>query len=186
MLGFEPPHGDPVPAPPASADKPPAADLPALDPQAVTERHEAVIRRIARHRKVSKRGAHRRFVEMLKFLDVCATSEETVSPPPRVDHAWHEFILFTRDYAAYCEERFGFFIHHDPAESADVDAYQRAYFDATLRFGELDGRIWPRPRAGSTRGGSGPAWFGGGGGDGGGFFSCGGGGCGGGGCGGGS
>jgi len=154
-----------------------------LDPDRATQRYAHVIRRIARDERIRKRTAERRFVEMLKFLDVCAATEETVAPPPRVDDAWHCFILFTRDYATYCRERFGRFIHHEPMESPDRGAYKRAYEDATLRFGELDRRIWRRP-------GESYSWmpwfgacFGGGGGAGGG--GCGGGGCGGGGCGGG-
>jgi len=166
-----------------------ATELPPLDTEATAERYAAVILRIASDMRVSRQGAHRRFVELLKFLDVCALSSQTVSPPPRVDHAWHEFIVFTRDYAEYCEERFGAFLHHDPTEAKDHEAYERAYDEATLRFGQLDRRIWPRPRAGSGgRGGGGS--FGIGGGDGGGWFGGvfggdGGGGCGGGGCGGG-
>lgn len=31
-----------------------------------------------------------------------------------VDEVWHTFILFTRDYAAFCEDVFGYFVHHQP------------------------------------------------------------------------
>lgn len=31
-----------------------------------------------------------------------------------VDVLWHQFILFTREYSAFCEEHFGIFIHHAP------------------------------------------------------------------------
>jgi hypothetical protein len=116
-----------------------------LDPDHATERYAHVIRRIARDEHVRKRTASRWFIEMLKFLDVCAEAEDTVSPPARVDGAWHCFILFTRDYGAYCQTRFGRFIHHEQMESADSKAYKRAYDEATVRFGTLDRRIWPRP-----------------------------------------
>jgi hypothetical protein len=130
------------------------AEVDPLEPDRATRRYAHVVRRIAREEHVRTRTAERRFVEMLKFLDVCAQAEETVSPPTRVDGAWHCFILFTRDYAAYCQRRFGRFIHHEPMESRDTKAYKRAYGDATARFGELDRRIWPRPRD------TGMAWFG--------------------------
>jgi hypothetical protein len=39
---------------------------------------------------------------------------------PTVDQAWHEFILFTREYAAFCHRAFGEFIHHVPRTSRDV------------------------------------------------------------------
>jgi hypothetical protein len=33
---------------------------------------------------------------------------------PIVDEVWHAFILFTSDYAAFCDEVFGRFVHHAP------------------------------------------------------------------------
>ncbi|HET7011700.1 MAG TPA: hypothetical protein VFI11_13065 [Anaerolineales bacterium] len=38
---------------------------------------------------------------------------------PAVDEAWHAFILFTREYAAFCHKAFGQFIHHIPRTSRD-------------------------------------------------------------------
>lgn len=37
-------------------------------------------------------------------------------PSDAVDSAWHEFILFTRQYADFCDKAFGRFLHHTPAE----------------------------------------------------------------------
>jgi hypothetical protein len=37
-----------------------------------------------------------------------------LSPSPIVDEAWHQFILFTREYAEYCNSVAGRFIHHEP------------------------------------------------------------------------
>lgn len=53
-----------------------------------------------------------------QYLQFCNTSiHETVSMPSRaVDTAWHEFILFTRDYNQFCERGIGRFLHHLPAE----------------------------------------------------------------------
>lgn len=31
-----------------------------------------------------------------------------------VDNLWHSFLLFTREYAAFCHDHAGFFIHHVP------------------------------------------------------------------------
>jgi len=189
MLGLDPPYEPARPVPYSAASEPPreavitplpALTLPDLDTETAVERYAAVIRRIARDKRIPTGRARKRFVEMLKFLDVCALAEQTVSPPPRVDDAWHAFLVFTRDYAAYCEDRFGFFIHHNPTESSDTLAYRRAYTQTGERFGALDRRVWPRPRAGGGGGGSPSSggWFGD-------FLGCGGGGCGGGGCGGG-
>ena len=38
-------------------------------------------------------------------------------PSQIVDDAWHEFILFTREYEVFCEKAYGYFLHHTPAES---------------------------------------------------------------------
>ena len=34
----------------------------------------------------------------------------------RLDEMGHTCVLFTRDYAAFCDRYFGFFLHHVPAE----------------------------------------------------------------------
>ncbi|MBK8815602.1 MAG: hypothetical protein IPN42_08900 [Methylococcaceae bacterium] len=39
-----------------------------------------------------------------------------VAMPSRiVDETWHEFILFSRDYAGFCQNAFGYFLHHNPS-----------------------------------------------------------------------
>lgn len=38
-------------------------------------------------------------------------------PSQAVDAAWHEFILFTRDYDAFCRATLGRYLHHVPAEA---------------------------------------------------------------------
>lgn len=148
-----------------------------MSPRDAAERYPLVIARIARRGLVRRETAARWFHEMLKFLDVCALSQETLAPSKRVDRAWHAFLLHTRDYSDYCEERFGRLLHHDPSERPDDAAYLRARAAVRDRFGSLDQRIWPKP--GHAGGGAGAVCGGVGGGDGGGG-SCGGGGCGGG------
>lgn len=50
-------------------------------------------------------------------------------PSKVVDDLWHEFILDTRAYAAFCERAFGHFFHHVPASSTaagtDINASLR-------------------------------------------------------------
>ena len=36
-------------------------------------------------------------------------------PSQAVDDLWHEFILYTRAYEAFCDKAFGGFLHHTPA-----------------------------------------------------------------------
>ena len=56
-------------------------------------------------------------------------------PSQVVDVAWHEFILFTRDYRDFCQRGLGRFLHHVPAEAmaAPTDAQEgirRAWYFA--------------------------------------------------------
>lgn len=38
-------------------------------------------------------------------------------PSQVVDDLWHEFILYTRNYEAFCRQAFGQFMHHTPAKA---------------------------------------------------------------------
>jgi hypothetical protein len=50
------------------------------------------------------------------FLAYLAGGRRFVSMPSQVaDDLWHEFILYTRDYDAFCRRAFGGFLHHTPA-----------------------------------------------------------------------
>ena len=69
---------------------------------------------------------------------------------PEVDEIWHTFILFTREYAAFCREAFGEFIHHVPRTSrsplaeSSGDNFRSAYAEV---FGEAAGTIYAEKRA---------------------------------------
>jgi len=50
------------------------------------------------------------------FLAHLKSRREYVSMPSQVaDDLWHEFILYTRNYRAFCQSAFGRFFHHTPA-----------------------------------------------------------------------
>lgn len=42
-------------------------------------------------------------------------------PSQIVDDAWHNFILFTRDYQDFCQKAFGQLLHHTPTEKLTDD-----------------------------------------------------------------
>lgn len=67
------------------------------------------------------------FDEMKKFLYLCATNDGAMAPPEGIDEIWHNFILFTGDYADYCKSKVGFFLHHQPLTQA-----QRASSDGSM------------------------------------------------------
>lgn len=51
-----------------------------------------------------------------QFFLACAASTKlnAAMPSETVDHAWHTFITYTRDYAEFCRLAFGRFLHHVP------------------------------------------------------------------------
>lgn len=53
--------------------------------------------------------------EWRKFMTTILYADGPVGMiSPIVDEVWHAFILFTKEYAAFCEGVFGRFIHHAP------------------------------------------------------------------------
>lgn len=54
-----------------------------------------------------------------EYFHLCnQAGNKMVSMPSQVvDIAWHEFILFTRQYQHFCKKAFGRFLHHTPAEA---------------------------------------------------------------------
>lgn len=70
-------------------------------------------------------------VETLRFLHLVAYHRQKLTPSLPVDLTWHEFILFTRYYATFCQEKFGRFIHHGPGGRADEN---RRNFEKTIRY----------------------------------------------------
>jgi hypothetical protein len=53
--------------------------------------------------------------EWRKFMTTILYADGPVGMiSPIVDEVWHAFILFTKDYAAFCQDVFGRFIHHAP------------------------------------------------------------------------
>lgn len=61
--------------------------------------------------------------QMREYFHLCnismgesGTKVHQVGMPSKVvDEAWHEFILFTKQYEAFCKQAFGTFLHHTPA-----------------------------------------------------------------------
>jgi hypothetical protein len=50
------------------------------------------------------------------FIAYLMSGKKFVAMPSVVaDDLWHEFILYTREYEAFCRRAFGAFLHHSPA-----------------------------------------------------------------------
>ena len=52
--------------------------------------------------------------EVVRFLNLIAVTETVLTPSKKIDDAWHEFILCTKTYWSFCEDKFGRMIHHHP------------------------------------------------------------------------
>jgi hypothetical protein len=52
------------------------------------------------------------------FVACLHAGGKTLGMPSRaVDLAWHEFILMTREYRSFCDEAFGYYLHHTPEQT---------------------------------------------------------------------
>lgn len=70
----------------------------------------------------------------LRFISLTAYYKGGVVPIPLADVFWHEFILFTSDYAEFCARHFGRFIHHQP-RSAGSQVEARSLVDSINLLG---------------------------------------------------
>ncbi len=89
--------------------------------------HPALRERMELKYRWSKEKTNQLFDEMKKFLYLCATNDGAMAPPEEIDEIWHNFILFTGDYAEFCRDMAGFFLHHQPLTQA-----QRTQSDGSM------------------------------------------------------
>ncbi|HRD93505.1 hypothetical protein [Accumulibacter sp.] len=59
------------------------------------------------------------FDGLREYFQLCREAKKRLVAMPSqvVDDAWHEFILFTRQYQQFCARGLGRFVHHTPAEA---------------------------------------------------------------------
>jgi hypothetical protein len=96
-------------------------------------RNRIVIEKFLERYDVSRRGALVLFREMKRWLWLNARANARPDAPELyvndrllpIDMMWHTFVLFTKDYAAFCEHYFGHFIHHVPSTYLEKRALRR-------------------------------------------------------------
>lgn len=85
--------------------------------------HPGVIHRYCDESGATLAQGEEVFQQMLKWLYLCyrhaveGREDFVCSMHPEIleiDEMWHCFVLHTIDYANFCEEHFGFFLHHVP------------------------------------------------------------------------
>ena len=110
------------------------------------------------HRMVDKHGwtdeqARSCFEDLKRFFYLCAVSDAPIAPSEKIDEMWHNFILFTADYAAFCRTEIGYFIHHRPRRRDEQPSIRNLPLEtlklATATFGKLSDN-WRYKRADGT------------------------------------
>lgn len=86
-----------------------------------------VVHRFSQDHRISIEDSEEIFLETKRWLWLCATNPDVHLPlfseARAIDEMWHTFLLFTRDYAAFCETHFGKFVHHHPRTKKEKDAW---------------------------------------------------------------
>lgn len=76
-----------------------------------------LVARIVKDEQLDQALAERIMTQALAFLKACALNPGAgLSPSRMVDIGWHTFILYTREYAHFCQQVAGRFIHHSPTD----------------------------------------------------------------------
>lgn len=112
--------------------------------------HPVLVARLTEKLALPKEKAEQLFDDTKRFLCLCATSKEMISPNDVLDFGWHEFILFMRDYEDFCRKHFGRIIYHRPHHPDDPPTNgqggHRALALARETFGECLSENWRYPQ----------------------------------------
>ena len=106
--------------------------------------------RLAKRRPELDGLARQRVFDGLReWFEVCQEAgRRRVSMPSQVvDDAWHEFILFTRNYQVFCRRALGRFLHHVPAEAMQTPTQAGTGLRRTWRICCHRAKINPRAPA---------------------------------------
>lgn len=98
--------------------------------EVVQYKNVEVIRRFREQFPVSEREARSIFREMKKWLWLCASCPTPgrlgiTDPLLVIDEMWHTFLLYSREYHAFCMRSFGKFLHHAPTTTAEKARQRR-------------------------------------------------------------
>ena len=105
--------------------------------------HERLIKRYIKDFGVPAETARLRFTGFKQFIAVCGLMDGHKVTSDTIDSVWHTFLLFTRDYADFCRDYLGRFIHHEPFENPNPGAYVATRSYAEKLYGPLDETLWP-------------------------------------------
>lgn len=123
------------------------------------ETRRRITRRMMKEHQFSEELANAIFDETLVYMHASFNSDLNIGPSALVDIGWHTFILYTREYASYCQRAFGQYLHHNPT---DREGEEGLPIQATLDFMTANGITYDAELWGLTgffcdsRGGGGP------------------------------
>ncbi len=94
--------------------------------------HRDVVYRFQKTYGVSQAEAEDIFEQVKKWLWLAnVRRQQGITEGLNIDHPlvvidemWHNFVLFTKEYAAFCQHFFGYYIHHAPATEAEETQYR--------------------------------------------------------------
>lgn len=112
-------------------------------PAILAYQNDPVIRRYSANYGVSLEYAQNCFAAFKKYMIVCAVKPGQSAVSETIDEMWHTFLLFTKDYKAFCEEYLGRFIHHEPLTYPTPAVYSETRAFAEKLFGTIDEALWP-------------------------------------------
>ncbi|WP_167152455.1 hypothetical protein [Streptomyces sp. MBT27] len=91
--------------------------------------------------------ARRIMGEALAFLWVMGTTGkgDVMAPSTIVDPGWHTFVLHSKEYAEWCEQQFGYFLHHAPNSKIRTKDLMLSMADEIRAAGfDVDQRMWAK------------------------------------------
>ena len=107
--------------------------------------------RYQRRYAVPAQDVARHEVELKRYLVLCSKHPSDSLPPTEVlDRLWHEFLLDTRAYKAFCDSLGNGFIHHVPGEPTRSRAVAAERYRTLLALYEEEfhepppADVWPR------------------------------------------
>jgi hypothetical protein len=91
-----------------------------------------VVYRFKKTYGVSQEESEELFEEVKKWLWLanerhCEGIKEGLSidhPIVVIDEMWHNFVLFTKEYTAFCTDYFGYYMHHAPATESEETEFR--------------------------------------------------------------
>jgi hypothetical protein len=113
------------------------------------ELFDRLVARIVNDQDQTPERAARVMQQALAFLAACAANPGVgLGPSEQVDIGWHTFILYTHEYAEFCQRVAGRFIHHVPNDGPTAKFEPRCVLTATVdAIGALgyavDNDLWP-------------------------------------------